>query len=393
MATAARRVRQVAAAALVAVVVVWTCTSGPVLPDLSHRPGLALGLAGPFTEASLYAAHEAGVVDLIVEMTWREAEPEPGRFDDAYLAHVGRQVTELRTAGFRVTLNTGLQDAPTWVLDLPGGRFVDQHGEVYTRTTTPNLVFSPDVRGSAEAYLAHVLGGAGGLGRQVDLVRAGGGVLGELSYPYTFGPDGLVQNRYWAYDDHARAADPVGAWRPGDPSPHGEAQRFLSWYLDALVDFQDWQVDALRAAGYRGPVAMLYPSHGMRPGDFDRAVATDLRGTSSAEVNGEVQRGYDFARQVAALRDPGVIVYGTWAENLDTVGYLADLARRSGRQVMAENAGPMSPEELTVALRNAAVHRLSAFFLIRASDLADASHGRADFADVGRAYRSVAPDS
>ena len=57
-------------------------------------------------------------------------------------------------------------------------------------------------------------------------------------------------------------------WRPGDPSPRGEARKFLGWYLDMLTRYQNWQVRALRRS-YDGPVAMLYASWGMRPGDFD----------------------------------------------------------------------------------------------------------------------------
>ena len=59
---------------------------------------------------------------------------------------------------------------------------------------------------------------------------------------------------------------------------------------------------------------ILYPSWGLRPGDIELALATGLDGTSPPELNGEVQRGYDFARQVAALSDPNLILTTTWLD-------------------------------------------------------------------------------
>jgi hypothetical protein len=59
---------------------------------------------------------------------------------------------------------------------------------------------------------------------------------------------------------------------------------------------------------------MLYPSWGIRPGQIDEALKTNLNGTTSAEKNGEIQRGYDFARQVKAISDPKVVLTTTWLE-------------------------------------------------------------------------------
>jgi hypothetical protein len=100
----------------------------------------------------------------------------------------------------------------------------------------------------------------------------------------------------------------VPGWTPGNPSPNGEAAKFLDWYLDSLVDYQNWQISSLRATGYNGKIMMLYPSWGIRPGQIEEAVATNLNGTTSVEKNGEIQRGYDFARQVRAIEDPKVVL-------------------------------------------------------------------------------------
>ena len=331
-----------------------------------YHAAMALGLAGPYPGTTLVQARAAGVTVTLVEMSWAQAEPVAGHFDETYLRGIREQAARFRAAGFGVALNTGLQDAPAWLLRMAGGRFVDQYGTGFTAAPVPNLVFGRSLRPYAQRYLTRVMQVMAPL---VTLVRAGGGYWGELTYPYLFDRAGRVRNLYWAFDRQARADDPVPGWRPGDPSPHGEARRFLAWYLGALTAFQNWQVQALRTAGWRGRIAMLYPSHGMRAGDLAAAVATDLSGRSSAEINGEVQRGYAFARQVAALTDPKVVVYGTWGDNIAVMAYLAALARQHHRLVMVENAGGNDETDLDLALGAAARLRVSAFFLIRGTDL------------------------
>lgn len=99
-------------------------------------------------------------------------------------------------------------------------------------------MFYEELRPFAEEYYAWLgemltnvtaTGGIAGL-------RLGGGHYGELSYPRN-GPPGGV---YWAFDARATEKNPVPWWRPGQPSPNGEALTFLTWYLGALVDYQDW---------------------------------------------------------------------------------------------------------------------------------------------------------
>lgn len=295
----------------------------PMATNAPNRLPMALGLAGPYDARSVAAAAVAGVSIGLVELQWGLAEPAPGTYDMNYLRGVAAAITMARNAGYKVTLNTGIQDAPAWLLAKPGARFVDQNGAVFTGQAVPNLVFGTSLRTYARDYLATLFKV---LGTDFNVVRVGGGMSGELSYPYTFNAQTLVANRYWAFDVNAAATDPVPTWRPGRPSPHGEAARFLDWYQNALVGYQNWQISVLRQVGYTGNAAVLYPSFGMRPGDADKAVADNLSGASSAEINGEVQRGYDFARQISALTDPKAVVYGTWGENLPVVTYLAGLA-------------------------------------------------------------------
>jgi hypothetical protein len=350
------------------------------------RTGLRLGVAGPYTDASLSAARDAGVDDVLIEVAWREAEPTAGRLDEAYLRDISEQVRSARARGFEVALNTGIHEAPDWLLREPGARFLDQFGTTYDEMAIPNLVFGEQFRPLAESYLTRLFDR---LGLDFALVRVGGGPLGELGYPASRDPAGRIRNSYWAFDQNASRNNPVPGWQPGSPSPDGEARTFLDWYLDALVDYQNWQVEAVRSAGYRGLVAVLYPSHGMRPGDGDAAVSNDLDGTSSPERNGEVQRGYDFSRQIRALVDDRTAVYGTWGEEEEIVEYLAGLALQTGHPVMAENSGANSAVEIDRALRTAVRNGLSAFWLIRAPDLICDCRGQATLEDVTRTLDSL----
>ena len=79
--------------------------------------------------------------------------------------------------------------------------------------------------------------------------------------------------------------------------------------------------------------------------------------TTSAEKNGEVQRGYDYARFVATIIDPGVVLDTTWLDcpygndasaNPDAwrpVHYLAYLAARNPHhlRLYGENTGRARP--------------------------------------------------
>ena len=192
-------------------------------------------------------------------------------------------------------------------------------------------------------------------------MRLGWGHYGELNYP--FHEYGGHLNCYWAYDDIAqgKAAGlpdglkpcPTPGWLPGAPrAEHGDASRFVNWYLDCMADYQNWQVHTVRKY-FAGRLAMLYPSWGIRPGRLESAIAGDLSGGTQAERTGEIERGYDFARLVSRIDDPNVVVYSTWLdanvgnddapnqEHWNPMHYLATLARAHGPAlaVWGENTG------------------------------------------------------
>jgi hypothetical protein len=315
----------------------------------SQKP-YVFGVIGNDT-THLTEERDAGIEAKLFYLSWREFYPQEGVKDAAYIAAKKQELQRLREAGFKVIVNLGYQDNPLWVhQNYPDSYYVDQHGERYTATALfdngqANLVFNRQIRGLVASYMKDV---TTEFGTDFYAVRLGGGRYGELTYPPSDW-NGKT-NRYWAYDQNALASSPVPNWGPGNPSPNAEASRFLDWYLGALVEYQNWQISALRATGYDGRIMMLYPSWGLRPGQIENAVATDLDGSTSAERNGEVQRGYDFARQVAAIADPKVMVTTTWLDaptawsgpgNPTPVEYLSTLARQNPHnlQTYGENTG------------------------------------------------------
>lgn len=100
---------------------------------------------------------------------------------------------------------------------------------------------------------------------------------------------------------------------------------------------------------------MLYGSWGIRPGYIADAISADLDGSTPPERHGEISAGYDWARMVAGIRDPRVIVYCTWMEAPENIcddaggdprrwsplHWQSSLARenRLGLRVWGENSG------------------------------------------------------
>jgi hypothetical protein len=274
----------------------------------------------------------------------------------------------MRAAGFKLVLSLGFHDPPDWVhIAHSDSRYINQWGEPYDEPGAhdagdANLVFNPDLRTLVDGYIRDVLEE---FGSDFLAIRLGGGRYGELTYPPAeFAGRG---NNYWAFDRNAASTNPVPDWRPGDPSPAGAAEAFLDWYHQQLVDYELWQIRTLRRY-WRGRIMMLFPSWGVRPGQAAAAAAAGLAGDTPAEINGEIQRGYAFERQVAAIDDRNVIVTTTWLEagRWDPEGdcssdaarwtparYLARLAARHPLRLrlFGENGGRDSRAEMRFAAR------------------------------------------
>lgn len=300
----------------------------------------------------------------------------------SYVERKKEELQNLREAGFDVIVGLNFHDTLLWVHEnYPDSYYVDQFGRRWTGINfdndhssdngDANLVFNRRLRGLVESYTERVFSA---LGTDFWVVRAGGGRYGELTYP----PASFrgKNNLYWANGENAqRSAAEAGieGWRPGEPSPDGLARRILRWYLDSLAGFQNWQVRTVREAGYSGRILLLYPGWGIRPGQIGKAIVTDLDGSTSAEVNGKVHRGHDFARQARAIEDERVTVTTTWLdadasgdESRDPrlwspVNYLSSLAESHllDLKVYGENTGQGDEAAMALTIRQMRHHGLT----------------------------------
>jgi len=348
------------------------------------------------TKQHLTSNREAGVQVAIVEIGWNRAEPAQGQFSETYFNEVREKLQEYRALGYKIVIDFGFQYPPDWIFDLPHSRYVDQHGNHFKSATIgeniPNAVFNQAIRDHQEAYLRQVF-------REIDddflFVRLGWMKYGEIAFPVHRYEDNA--NCYWGYDALAQGEVrglppgiercPVPGWRPGQTSPdHRDALVFLAWYHGALQNYHDWQLATARK--YTDvPLAMLYPSWGTRPGSVNNAVQHDLDGSTSPEINGEIQRGLDFERFISGIRDTNVIVYCTWLDSNPTFSrddgldrtawspshYLAVLSAEHDPSlpVWAENTGGGDLKVLDLCAERIKAYGYAGFFWAFESDLYD----------------------
>lgn len=370
----------------------------------SATPALQWGLIGNRVDRTA-EERAAGLSFKVVRLSWKDFEPSDGVRSASYVEAKRREIAALAADGMRVVLDLGLHDTPQWLHNYSNSYLVNQYGERWTSATDgdlaidksdANLIFNAELRKRAARYTADALGlfGAGAMA-----VRIGGGRYNELGYPAA--RTAAHANTYWAYDALAQAGSPVPGWKPGSPSANGEAGRFLEYYLGALEKFQRWQIATARRA-FAGPLIVLHPSWGLRPGQVQGAVARNLDGGTSAEINGEVQRGHDVARFVAAVADPLVYPATTWLDapygsdagtnmaDWRPVHYLADLAARnpSHPQVWGENTGQADRAALDFSAAQARRFGLGGLSFYREEELFS---GRFATLDDLRAVIAAAP--
>jgi hypothetical protein len=271
------------------------------------------------------AMKAAGFDGQMYSLSWKRWYPTRGARDEAYVNRVKAEVAQLRTAGLMITLGLGYHDVPKWMHDFPNSWYYDQHGRRYTGgADTPsipsgevaapdsgdaNLVFNRELRVHLANYFQDVFAV---LGTGFHAVRIGDGFYGEMHYPKKDWNGCSTCNSYWMFDPAADARRPFSNWRPGQPSPNGEAAAVLRWYLDQRADFARWQFDQVRAAGYPGMVHMLLPGWGVRPGNVDETIKVNLNGTSPAERSGEMQQATDWDRMVDRIADAKLVPTTTW---------------------------------------------------------------------------------
>jgi hypothetical protein len=327
----------------------------------SNNTSYCWTLIGSNNPAWLSKESAAGIQIKTFGLSWKKVYPAKGVLDSSYLERKRGELNQLYESGFEVILLLGYHDVPGWVHEeYADSYYINQYGDRYEDTDNAgdaNLVYNPVLRSLVSDYIQTIFSY---FGTNFVAVRIGGGRYGELTYPPVEYAN--KTNCYWAFDQNARAKSPVPDWRPGDPSLAGEATKFLDTYLNTLVDYQNWQIATVRKS-YAGWIMVLYPSWGIRPGDEDAAIHGNLIGNTSAEKNGEIQRGYDFARQVMAIDDPNVIITTTWLDAdasadkgsdlryWSPVKYLAYLANRHplSLPLFGENTGKGTRAEMDLS--------------------------------------------
>ena len=264
-----------------------TAASGPFLGTLGTRPDTA------GSEAA------AGITLGMVEIQWRNFEPQPGVFSTVYQNIIAARIAAMQAAGMRITLGLGLQYAPAWLLAMPDSHLIDNHGTV---SGAANLIFNAQLRAQANVYIAH-------LNAVFNLntfwaIRATSGTASEAVYPLT--------NTYWAFDTSAQngpnmpasmARNPLPGWKPGTTGGATVAQMtsWAAWYVSALDDAVNWQIQQVKQNGFTGYIQVVTPGFGLTPNKETNAIAAGL-------ADGPLGTGAVWAQFYAGLPDKTHVV-------------------------------------------------------------------------------------
>jgi len=276
------------------------------------------------TNASAEAA--AGVNSAEVEVGWDLYEPQDGVFDSNYAAAVKQKVQAFKAVGDKVILGLDLHYPPSWVFSYPNSKLIDQYGGTADEV---NLVFNQTLRNKAAALINRINQDVGLNNFYAIRITSGGDA--EAMYPPE-DADGAHANAYWAYDANAQGGanlpptipvNPFPGWKPGQKTYAGQpfttsnVQQWYSWYLKALVDEANSQIQTYKSLGYGGYFYVLTPGLGSRPDEYQTAIANYLNGTGDA--NATMGRGAAWDKWYAALPD-----------RTNVIAYVSSLADWSG---------------------------------------------------------------
>jgi hypothetical protein len=296
----------------------------------------------------LQQQYNAGVRLRLLQLGWDVLQPSGPTSWDAGAAGSFQQRIDAFVLSYpddQVVLDLGIQYPPSWAGSTDP--LVDQYGNTW-QAQFPNggvnVYWSATVRQYVAGYIQRVFSGLNFHGK-LWAVRVGP-YRGELMYPEQ---SNAGQNlSFWAFDGQAMLSNPVPNWRPGQPSPNGEAQRFYNWYVDNLVNtFSFFQTEIRRY--YGGYIAPVTPGTGMWDGNVSQLVAHNLFDLSLAHYG----TGNYWQRIFILLPGTGQGVIN-WCSSLgDASGNEAStnwwewssgrvqayLAHQSGRQIIGENTG------------------------------------------------------
>jgi hypothetical protein len=358
---------------LLAVVIVWAAVGcspnakgqGPVFGVLEADPHWAVPDAA------------AGIRLATVNLDWSRWQPHSSGFDRTYVASVQEAVDRYRGAGWQVAVDVGLQSPPGWVLEGPGGRLVDQYGDV---SASADFEFSGYVQRVAASYIDAVVRALG----PVQYYRVGVGASGETLYPE------VQRNGWWAFSAAAQGRSsglpegerptPLPGWIPGTSTYRGhrlsgsQVAGWYRWYMGALVDAVSWEIRSYRSAGFHGRLELVMPGFGATPEAYTYRLQHDLEADPQLDSFSTLNTAAVWWQLLDRLPDRGRTVVdissvgdasGSPPSNECTpsdarVDYLSDraveqwsdtrwltlLAFRHGLPVMGENPGGTPPSDL-----------------------------------------------
>ena len=226
-------------------------TTGPIWGTLDTEPGTAA------TEAA------NGVGMAMFEFDWATYEPKQGTFSTSYMSSQLSLLHAYQAAGMKVTLELGLEDAPSWVRNLADGTFIDQKGNV---ASGDDLVFSAADRAAAATYLAKIASYMPMTDFSAIRLSSGNGD-GEMLYPgsgtyYAFNPSALTGTGLPA----GMTPNPDPKWKPGTKGlTPAQITAWITWYIGGLDNVTNWEMQTLADLGFGGYYETVTPGSGTRP--------------------------------------------------------------------------------------------------------------------------------
>lgn len=319
----------------------------------------------------------AKVTTVTLEIGWDQFEPQANTVNLTYVQQQKAKALAWQRAGFQVVLDTGLQYPPAWAFSLPGGtRLVNQWGQSWTGPTSGarviNGVFNSSVRAAEARYYGLLRTHFAGV--SFSAVRVGGLHMGELSYP-----PGSKPGTLWMYDASAQASSPIKGWKPGTGTT-ADAKKAGDYYLASINSYTKWLLGVTSSNFPQAKMHLLLPSWGIRPTQYDAAVAAGLRGTTSAEINNLIAEGLDWKFQVSLLVPYGSrgVAYTTWIDaphygsslqDMNPAKYLQSLTTGKGIGLAGENTGNGTLESLQVSLNRAKYYGMEGLMWMHSTNL------------------------
>jgi hypothetical protein len=291
-------------------------------PSPSSTPSPSSGYVfGTLNASSSYAAQEAaaGVNTAEIDVGWNLYEPQDGVFDSNYAASVKAEVGAFQAAGRKLVLGLAFHYPPSWVFSYANSQLVNQYGG---QAGEVNLIFNQTLRQKAGALITQINQDIGLSNFYAIRISSGGDA--EAVYPLE-SADGVHQDGYWAYDGDAQIGinlpptipvNPFPGWRPGQTTYGGNAftvsdvQEWFIWYLSALLDEVNWQIQTYKSLGYGGYLQVLTGGLGSRPDEYQTAIDNYLNGRGDS--NATMGRGSVWDKWYDMLPDKtNVVAYVT----------------------------------------------------------------------------------